>query len=267
MDGRHAPWNARRSPYPAIKSTRESPRTAKIVKSRLDRACGGNRWRVAAPGASLGNTGGNSWAEPFLGNDGSQGPVSEDLTASADLACRPGQVPSDPTIGSQRGFLTLLYSKYRGPLFRYVRGIITSPEEAAELVQETYVRVMRQPEISRFEFAARNYLFETATNLARDHIRRKRHRRHEPLDEEASLVPGASQNEPDRLVAWDQTLETLRVAIESMPPLTRDIFVMGRLRGRKYTQIAAELGVSLRTVERRMGEAMNLLAESLKDAL
>jgi len=161
----------------------------------------------------------------------------------------------------------LLYTKYRGPLFRYVAGIISSPEVAAELVQETYLKVMRQSQLSRFELAARNYLFETATNLARDHIRRARHRRCEPLLEEAELVPDVLQNQPELLLAWDQTLDALRAGINRLPPLTRDIFVMNRLREMPYSMIATELRIGIRTVERHMAQAIQSLERQVRDAI
>jgi RNA polymerase sigma-70 factor (ECF subfamily) len=173
----------------------------------------------------------------------------------------------DATADSQRAFLTLLYSKYRGSLFRYVNGIVSSPEEAAELVQETYLRVMRQSRVTTFEQSARNYLFTTATNLARDYIRRKRYRRHDVLEEESELHPAASRGEPDNLLAWDQTMQALRAGIDALPPLTRDIFVMSRLREMKYSEIAASLDIGLRTVERKMNEAMELLASRLEGVL
>jgi DNA-directed RNA polymerase specialized sigma24 family protein len=121
-----------------------------------------------------------------------------------DGAASPRALEADPTVDSQRAFLTLLYTKYRAPLFRYVNGIITSREEAEELVQETYLRVMRRAQVTSFEFSARNYLFETATNLARDHIRRRRHRRHDSLSAAADELPDTAQREPDRQLAWDQ---------------------------------------------------------------
>src|SRR5579863_1401702 len=128
----------------------------------------------------------------------------------------PLALEADPTLDSQRVFLTLLYTKYRAPLFRYVNGIITSREEAEELVQETYLRVMRRAQTTSFEFSARNYLFETATNLARDHIRRRRHRRHDSLNVNRDEVPDTAQPEPDHQLAWDQAIAALRSGVTDL---------------------------------------------------
>jgi RNA polymerase sigma factor (sigma-70 family) len=175
----------------------------------------------------------------------------------------PPPLEADPVVDCQRAFLTLLYSKYRGPLFRYVRGIITSREEAEELVQETYLRVMRRSQVTSFEFSARNYLFETATNLARDHIRRRRHRRHDSLNVSGDELPDTAQREPERQLAWDQAIAALRSGVADMSPLTREIFIMARLREMKYAEIASALNIGVRTVERKMSEALALLAERM----
>lgn len=188
------------------------------------------------------------------------------LTESGTVPSRPDP-EADPTADSQRAFLTLLYSKYRGPLFRYVNGIIASREEAEELVQETYLRVMKRAQVTNFEFSARNYLFETATNLARDHIRRQRHRRHDSLNASRDEVPDTAQREPDRQLAWNQAIAALRSGVADMPALTREIFVMGRLREMKYTEIARTLNIGVRTVERRMSEALALLADRVVGTL
>jgi RNA polymerase sigma-70 factor, ECF subfamily len=188
------------------------------------------------------------------------------LTES-DRAPSPPALEADPTVDSQRAFLTLLYTKYRAPLFRYVNGIITSREEAEELVQETYLRVMRRAQVTSFEFSARNYLFETATNLARDHIRRRRHRRHDSLNVSGDELPDTAQREPERQLAWDQAIAALRSGVADMSPLTREIFIMARLREMKYAEIASALNIGVRTVERKMSDALALLAERVVGTL
>ena len=142
----------------------------------------------------------------------------------------------------------LLFNKYRGALTRHVERLVHSREDAAELVQETYLRVMNQIQSSRLEAAARGYLFQTATNLAHDHFRRGRHRTHTNIDElpEAQLPPGDPL--PEQLLAADQTLARLKLALMRLPAQTRDILLRARIHNQDYAQISQELGVSVRTV-------------------
>ena len=141
-----------------------------------------------------------------------------------------------------------------------------SREDAAELVQETYLRVMRHIQTSRFEAAARAYLFQTATNLARDHHRRQRFRDHDNLDELPEAAWPTAGTSPDQAVAADQVLTLLRSAILDLPPITRDVFLKARMQNLGYAEIAREMGLSVRTVERRVAEAMQALCDRLRSA-
>lgn len=184
----------------------------------------------------------------------------------AGLADR-AQPETDPTEDSQRAFLVLLFNKHRGTLLRHVERLVNSREDAAELVQEAFLRVMRLVQTSRFEAAARAYLFQTATNLARDHHRRQRFRAHERLDElPETQWPATEWPSPDQAAASDQVLALLRAAIRDLPPKTRAIFVKARMEHLAYPQIARELGLSQRTVERRMAEAMAALCNRIRGA-
>ena len=106
----------------------------------------------------------------------------EQKSAKNDLLPSP-ESGADPLPDTQRALLVLLFNKYRGALLRHLERLVHSREDAAELVQETYLRVLSRIQTSRFEAAARAYLFHTATNLARDHFRRQRFRAHDRLDE------------------------------------------------------------------------------------
>jgi RNA polymerase sigma-70 factor (ECF subfamily) len=173
---------------------------------------------------------------------------------------------TDPAQDSQKAFLVLLFNKHRGALLRHVERLVSSREDAAELVQEAFLRVMRHVQTSRFEAAARAYLFQTATNLARDHHRRQRFRAHQRLDEipEAALPEGCPS--PDQAADSDQVLGLLRDAIRELPPTTRAVFLKARMQDLGYAQIGRELGLSQRTVERRMAEAMEALCSRIRGA-
>jgi RNA polymerase sigma-70 factor (ECF subfamily) len=164
-------------------------------------------------------------------------------------------------------FLSTLFSKYRGSLFKYLRSLVPSSEDAAELVQESYARLLRQSSVSRLEAVARAYLFQTATNLARDHFRRRHSRSldsHDNIDD----VPVVDQaRNPEEDLEWTQAIEVIKDGIKHLPPTTRKVFLLSRFRSRTYPEIAALLGMSTRTVERKMSEAMAALNERLTQEL
>lgn len=171
----------------------------------------------------------------------------------------------DPIADSQRALLILLFNRYRGALTRHVERLVRSREDAAELVQETYLRVMRQIQSSRFESAARAYLFQTATHLAYDHFRRGRHRDHDRIDDLTESQLPAGDPPPEQLLAADQTLARLRAAILQLPLETREVFLRARMQNQSHAQISQGLGVSIRTVERRIAQAMQLLTDTLRE--
>ncbi len=180
---------------------------------------------------------------------------------------RPAQQDlSDPTDEAQRAYLTLLFNKYRGALLRHVTRFARSREDAADLVQDTYLRVMDRISVEHFDAEARAYLFRTATNLARDHHRRLQLRSHDPLGEAAETSLAASDPTPEQTLAANQVTAALRSAIRQLPEETRAVFVLARTQELPYGEIARRLGIGRRTVERRMSEAIAFLAQRLRGA-
>lgn len=138
--------------------------------------------------------------------------------------------------------LDLLYRRYAAWLGGRLRPHV-GLEEAAEVVQETYLRAapydaadIRHPKA---------FLLRIALNLVRDQRRRDR-RRPPPqafAPEDATPAPQIQQLE-------------IKQALLDMPSLYRDVFVMSRFGGMTYSQIADALGVSVKTVEWRMSKAI-----------
>jgi RNA polymerase sigma factor (sigma-70 family) len=173
---------------------------------------------------------------------------------------------SDPTDAAQRAFLTLLFNKYRGALLRHVGRFTASREDASDLVQDTYLRVMDRISMSRFDGEARAYLFQTATNLARDHNRRQKFRAHASLEEAPEETLRNDDPNPEQIASADQVTTALRAAIRDMPEGTRAVFVLARSHDMAYEDIAKRLGIGRRTVERRVAEAVAFLVERLRGA-
>jgi RNA polymerase sigma factor (sigma-70 family) len=166
----------------------------------------------------------------------------------------------DPVTDVERAFLTLLFNKYRGSLYRYLTTFVSSPEDASDLLQESYFRLLRHSNLIKVEEMARSYLFEIARNLARDHLRRSKSHHvtnHVPLDE---YDLESDECGPDHQIALEQMVAALSVAVSELPQPARTIFLLSRFRAMTYEEIGRTLGIGTRSVERRMAEALDDLA-------
>jgi RNA polymerase sigma factor (sigma-70 family) len=169
----------------------------------------------------------------------------------------------DPVIQTQKAYVTLLFNKYRGSLHRYLKRLV-NPEDAAELVQETYFRLLRHGKTKQLEVMARAFLFHTATNLARDHHRRRvsHHAdQHVPIEDQEIV---AEHQGPDAYLSGEQTHALLERAIAELPEDTRSVFLLHRYRDLSYPQIAQVMSLNARTVARKMAEAVERLSVALE---
>jgi RNA polymerase sigma factor (sigma-70 family) len=178
-------------------------------------------------------------------------------------AAGPTAAPADPVEQSQQAYVTLLFNKYRGALHRYLSRLVPT-DDAAELVQETYFRLLRHGQTVQLEAMARSFLFQTATNLARDYRRRRGARRadeHVELDEETNV---GEDFDPGEQLSAEQVLQALERAVVGLPRETRIVFLLNRFRDMSYADIARFMNLSTRTVARKMAEAMEKLGSVLE---
>jgi RNA polymerase sigma-70 factor (ECF subfamily) len=169
----------------------------------------------------------------------------------------------EPLEQAQQAFITALFVRYRGTLLRYAERLVGSVEDAADLVQETYYRVMRRPMTSKLEAAARAYLLQTMRNLAKDVYRansRRFARFHVMIDED---LPDAVQT-PEELVTAQQAVSELLQAVHRLPTDQRVVLLLNRQQDMTLDDIAAQLGISKRTAERRLRTALESLLQTVR---
>ena len=137
-------------------------------------------------------------------------------------------------------------------LLRYFRKRV-GRDAAPDLVQEAFMRVLRSGAFDRIDYP-RPYLLRTARNLVFERSRRKaREGATFPFDEtcDAALPPEQMR----RMVELD-IRRAFRPTLLAMRPRTRRIFLMSRLRQQTYREIADELGISVKSVEKHMTRAL-----------
>lgn len=134
-----------------------------------------------------------------------------------------------------------LFREHNEALIRFLRGRVGSHNEALEVAQEAYVRLLSLDQPGAVSYL-RAFLFKTAANIAID--RRRRHLNYGKVTERQLFTEPAENRTPEREVAAEQTLHLLERLIEAMPPKCRESFVMNQIHGLDAAVIAARLGIS-----------------------
>jgi RNA polymerase sigma-70 factor (ECF subfamily) len=157
----------------------------------------------------------------------------------------------------------VLFSAHHAALSRFLLRMLGSRETAADMAQECFLRLLSAVR-GRPVDNERGLLFTIAANLARDHLRQQGRRPMVHLDTVSHSLPLESAS-PEAAVSARQQLAILRAAIEEMPPRTREVFLLFRLEGLRYREIAGRLGISPRTVEYHVQHAMTLCHRRLRE--
>lgn len=136
-----------------------------------------------------------------------------------------------------------------------------SCEDAEDLIQEAYLRVHEYCEHGGEAREPEKVLVRTVMRLAMNQQRdRVRHAYVDCPIEELALVDPAPPAE-ERL-AIQRTLHLIAQAIEALPPRTREAFLLRRMDGLSYADIASKLGVSVSAIEKHVGRAMSAMMEA-----
>lgn len=151
--------------------------------------------------------------------------------------------------------------RMRPALLRYFGRRTGSMATAEELTQDLFLRLLRRPDLFSLD-NVEGYIFEAASNLAKDKARRDGARGGEHVELRSDDVAHDTPD-PERIVDGRLKLENVLGAVEALPPRVRDVLVLRRFEGLSYAQIGTRLGISVSTVEKRMAKAMFAL-ERLK---
>lgn len=127
---------------------------------------------------------------------------------------------------------------------RFLAARLSSTQEAQEVAQEAYVRLLQLDQPGAISFL-RSFLFKTAANLATDRLR---HRRVVRLSQEQQFSDLEVFAPPEVKVAAQQDLDLLDAALGQLSPRCREAFLLTRLSDLGAEEIARRVGVNARTV-------------------
>lgn len=158
---------------------------------------------------------------------------------------------SDDTLGTAD--LALLYRTHHSWLHGWLSRRLGCRENAADLAQDTFVRLLKSRQISPLR-EPRAYLSSIARGLMIDQYRRRELER-AYLESIALLPEQEVPSEENRLLILD-ALERIDRMLSTLKPRVRQAFLLAQLDGLSCPQIAKALGVSRATVERDLAKAL-----------
>ena len=159
------------------------------------------------------------------------------------------------------GELVQLFQGYVQALQRFLTHRVGCQETAAELMQEMYLRLAGLDTGTRIDNPSA-YLYQIAEHLAIDHLREhtrvRRHFAGTPAEDLPSRGPA-----PEAEVMAREQFHLLCQAIVELPPKCRTVFLLHKVQHMSYGEIAQQLGISRKTVEKHVSKALAHCRERL----
>lgn len=176
--------------------------------------------------------------------------------------------------GSEEAY-ELLIQRYHQPVYNLVCRLLDDPSEAADIVQEVFLKVFRKVRAFRGNSSLKTWIYRIAVNEAYNHHRWcARHQRQEvALEFEDGAGSYADQltdpgRSPFEQVANRETRIMLEAALEKLNPKFRAAVVLRDIEDLSYEDIASVLDISLGTVKSRImrgREALRKILEELQE--
>jgi RNA polymerase sigma-70 factor (ECF subfamily) len=153
-----------------------------------------------------------------------------------------------------------IVESHRDELARFL-GAMVGQACAADIVQECWLRLSRVWANEQVTHP-KALLFRIGANLARDELRRRKRQGGLLEASRPAEEPRAPATEDKILL--DEQLDQVRLAIDGLPPKCRRVFLLKRLEGNSYREIARSEGISEKTVENQMTRALKLIRQRLE---
>ncbi|HEY9113131.1 MAG TPA: RNA polymerase sigma-70 factor [Bacteroidales bacterium] len=156
-----------------------------------------------------------------------------------------------------------IYKTYYSPLCFYCLRYVGDMEEAREIVQTLFLKVWIKRKELKIAGSVKSYLFSAVQNFALNHLQQQKIKQ-KYIVRKINFPIQQLENGQNKLEEKELRM-LIKSAILKLPKRRREIFELSRFENLKYTQIADQLRISVKTVEIQMSKSLIYLRKVLSD--
>lgn len=164
--------------------------------------------------------------------------------------------------GGDENALRILVERWERPVFAFLVRMLGSPEEAEDLCQDTFIRVIKAADRYQPEGRFQSWLFRIAGNQARSRLRRRKILHWLPLtgdhDDTPTVEPDAHAN-----LAAGESRALVQAAVARLPERQRQALILKQYQDMDYREIAAAMDTTVASVQMLLHRAMTALRADL----
>ncbi|MBN2010458.1 sigma-70 family RNA polymerase sigma factor [candidate division KSB1 bacterium] len=169
--------------------------------------------------------------------------------------------------GEVTAFNTLVW-RWEKPIFNFCYRYLGNDELARDVTQQVFIRTYKNMKKLRTPDKFSSWIYQIASNLCKDEIKRMKRRNNIPLDyirdnhqEHEFDLMSDEHSQPDSVMNRKQIESIVRDALLEIPEEQRVVIIMKEYQGLKFQEIADALGESINTVKSRMYYGLNALGK------
>lgn len=155
------------------------------------------------------------------------------------------------------------FFQLRGKVYHYFLKKTKSPEDANDLLQTTFLKLWQYRQSLSEAYSLDQHLFHMARTVFIDHIRKQTSRKNAALQ----LTRDAGRTETLQPTLVFDINSQLTRALEGMPALRQRVFILHRLEGYSYLEIAQLLSIPVKAVDNHLSRALRQLKKAFSAGL
>lgn len=162
--------------------------------------------------------------------------------------------------GGDHDAFDTIFRQWYEPVVRSANRVLRDTGVAEELSQDVFLELWRRRETLAPDSSVAGYLMQSVRNRSLNHLRHLAVQKKSVVYVEALSEP---MERADAKAHASELRTAMIQAIATLPPRTQEVFLLSRERGLRYSEIAEQLGVTVKAVEANMSRALRILREQL----